>query len=965
MCKYHYVYFTKCQHASFYCISYCDKAKAPNLLLQDSLSRSGSGASTSSDSLPGPSSSRPSASANNNNSSHSHSQYFRQNMSTLAYHDPGTSLAQHVNSFPVDHQQPQHVAQIPRSVLGDDHDVGLMEGIHHVSSVLDTDGHHSLRMAVAMNSQSSASLDSAHEVAHDQLPGITHGSVASVATLRGPSSPRKPIPSQWLPSNSGPNLVTAQRAKERDHKKGFVNGSLVDTKILGSTRSMSDLKRANAVDGASFLTKTAHTAVESDLTVSPTTRSPTKQHRTSSKPAWNSPTGSPRRDSPQQQPHLIIRTSPVRTVFLDAGVSSHGHRRGNSAATSTTGETMYHSAESSPVRGSDDAESYAETLDHISDLQLSVDIEHEQASTGLILPQTASRLAVTGTRIKPSLKIQIPDTCVTLPSGENSSEACSSAISSGLWSSTSASSMSRLPRAAGTHTTSARGPTLSSTLKRAQPSKSLTSLKAKSDVQGKATTTTQPKPTPAESVRHPHFVDPRGATQAWPKHPGMVTLSTHTTVSTDVSPVSAQSGSDSEEDAVTMLVQADLFKPANECSRASSLSTVKATPSRCDPVQADSAIIYSKEFGACGTILDQPLNIPPIMVMMAHTVDVGTFKSDQPQATPDATSSIRDTSPARGRAVQFVPRSHRHAESSENSLHSSLSSDLRATAPEFVPCTSTPAHQDHASIPAPRQAEASSQLLDPSTDLLGSMKWELDMYGIPWFYYMYQVQVAYNEGLQQGRSKSPKKIRQKKNNLRTSGQIPVQIPHTQHASDQQHHSSSMSPPASTVPLAEQRAQKVSDVSVDRIPELPNDAAMSAPTTPFRAQNELIDRQNAFRDMIITERPLPGIDLTTIRNVPEAPRPHGAFNTMQHRGHANQHRRFNNRSDNGLYSYRGRGLTGLRMHDTVPFPAPVPPPGRPFPAGATGQGCSVIEIVYAAEHVGGDACHECEPDHPLD
>lgn len=812
------------------------------------------------------------------------------------------------------------------------------------------------------------------QVTHNHPSGTAHGSarrgsVAGVATVRGPSSPRKSIPSQWLPSNSGPNLATARRAKDRGNKKGSVHGSPIDTKTLGSTRSMTDLNRAHAADGASFLTKTAHTPVESDLAVSPTARSPTKQHCTSSKSAWNSPTRSPLRDSPHQQPHLIIRTSPVKTTFLDASVDSQRHRRANSQATST-GDTVYHSADSSPVRGSDDTESYSETFEHVSEIQSSANNEHEQASTSYSLPQTTSITAVAGTSTKPSLRIQIPETRPSIPSDEKSSEACSSPTSSGPWSSTSASSISRIPRAAGTHSISARGPTLSSTLKRVQPSKSLTSLKAKPDVQGKTTVATKMEALPSTSVRHAHFADARGATQVWTKHPGidLPSSSTHTPVSADVSPLSARSGSDLGEDAATMLEQANFSKPVSDCSRASSLSTVKAAPSHRDPVLVDPAVVYSKKLGASGTTLDQPLNVPHIIVMMAHNTQTGSFSNtDQLQNAPGGATSVAyanlgDASPARGRTAQFVPTSRRQAESSEHSLTSSLSSDLRATAPEFVPYSSTSAQQETPSVPAPRQAEAPSQQLDPTTDLLGDMKWELDMHGIPWFYYMYQVQIAYNEGFQKGRNKSPKKTRQKKNNPRTSGQSHSEA--EKYASS----SSSIPPPAFTVPLAEHRAQKLSEVSVEGSPDLYTDTTKSAndsPSTPFRAQNELIDRQNAFRDIMITERPLPGIDLTTIRNVPEGPLPHGAFNTLQHRGPANQPRRFNNRSDNGLYTYRGRGLPGLRMQDTVPFPAPMPPPGRPTSSAARNNSCGVVEIMYAAENVGGMACYKCEPDHPLD
>lgn len=897
-------------------------------------------------------------------------------MSTLTHHDTGTSLSQRLNTLPVDDAMSQHIAQIPRSVLVDSNENGLKNGVSHTSSDLDTQGPHSLRMAVTLTSQSHPSWGNAHEgrttnfvvpnilyagnskadtfqAVHDSVSGTSQaparrGSAASTATTGGPSSPRKPIPSQWLPVNSSPNFATAQRAKQRDRRMGSVNGSPVDSKTLGSARSLTDLKKTHAADGVSFLTKTAYRAVESDITSPPTARSPTKHHRTSSKPAWNSPTGSPLRDSTQQQPHLIIKTSPVRAAVPNAGVGSQRHRRGDSVATST-GDTVYHSAESSPVRGSVEAKSPPETLEHVPKLPLSADNEYKQASTGPSQLQTA-----TGISTKPSLKIVIPATDSSITTSDQSAGAYSSTSGSSPWSPTSAPSLSRIPRAAGTSATSARGPTLSSSLKRVQPAKSLASLKAKADVQTKDTLTMQMETTPTTTVRHAHFIDtcdsPQNSTKHTIMHPTPRLVPS--TAASDVSPVSALGGSDSEEAAATMPEQANFSKPASECSRASSLSTIKAAPSYCDPILADSAIIYSKKPGVCGTILDQPPNVSPIIVMMAHNVDIGTFnKGKEPLDAHDTEVALVDasfdsTSPVRGRAAQFVPTPRRQAESSEHSLHSSLSSDLRATAPEFVPYPSASAQQESTAASAPQQ-------LEPPTDLLGPMKYELDMYGIPWFYYMYQVQIAYEQGFQTGRAKSPKKPRQKKTN-------PARAQTSAEASKppNKQHSSSMPPPASTVPLAEQRAQRLSELSNVEGAFEPHDG--DGRITPFREQNDLIDAHSALGNMVITDRPLPGIDVTSIRNVPEGPR-----HAMQPH-HRNQHRRSNTRSDNGLYTYHGRGMPmGLRMHDTAPFPAPVPPPGRPVRVTDPGRGCGVVDIVYAAENVGGDACFDCEPDHPLD
>jgi hypothetical protein len=353
---------------------------------------------------------------------------------------------------------------------------------------------------------------------------------------------------------------------------------------------------------------------------------------------------------------------------------------------------------------------------------------------------------------------------------------------------------------------------------------------------------------------------------------------------------------------------------------------------------------------------------------MAHKFDIGTFHPDDDKnravslASTSTHSSAQDVAPARGRAEQYMPTTRRQAES-EHSLQSSLASDLRATAPEFVPYPTVATQENAQPAPVPR--------LDPTTDLLGDMKYELDAYGIPWYYYMYQVQFAFDQGFQQGKSRSPKKVQQKKH------------PHTSSAADTypegakgkatnnesgqgQQRTSAMLPPTSTVPLAEKRAQQQRESVTETM-----DASQNEPLTvakravsPFAVQKALIDRHIPYPNARVTEVPVPGIDLTTIRNV-GLPQNGYSSNTMPNRCKSNTNARRNHRrSDNGLYSYRGRGVAGLRMAETVPFPTPVAPQGRPVSTVGS-EACGMIDIVYAAERIGGEACHECEPDHPLD
>jgi hypothetical protein len=364
---------------------------------------------------------------------------------------------------------------------------------------------------------------------------------------------------------------------------------------------------------------------------------------------------------------------------------------------------------------------------------------------------------------------------------------------------------------------------------------------------------------------------------------------------------------------------------------------------------------------------------------MAHNFDLGTFRQIEMHVDNTSTASVhtrtntRDPSPDRGRAKQLVPHTHRQEES-EHSLQSSLGSDLRATAPEFVP------------LPPPSTSlEAKDPTLKPqidaSTDLLGSMAFDLDMYGIPWFYYMYQVQVAYNQGFQNGRSRSPKKFRQKKQKSFVSPPSDTYQPAApvlEQTSEQvQRRMSIVPPPASMVHLSEQRAQQKRDDPAENVvvsietSSLHETAAGDRAYSPFATQKALIARQAALGDTANVPRN-PNVDITTIRNVAlpcerrNTPVLNNYPKTMPNRGgHYNEHRRYYNRSDNGLYSYGSRGTVCVPMHHTVPFPTPMPPQGRPVYSMLGSEACGMVDIVVAAERGGGEACHTCEPDHPLE
>jgi hypothetical protein len=259
---------------------------------------------------------------------------------------------------------------------------------------------------------------------------------------------------------------------------------------------------------------------------------------------------------------------------------------------------------------------------------------------------------------------------------------------------------------------------------------------------------------------------------------------------------------------------------------------------------------------------------------------------------------------------------------------------------------------------------------------------------------MYQVNFAYMQGLHHGRAKSPRKFRQKKNRSSVSSPVEVQLPRQNAAVpiqqpagfEPRRPSTTMPPPASTVPLAEQRAQKQRENSIPGLAAQMSNIGLGntgRPTSPFATQKDIIDRnggQVSSNDTanILHDRATNG-DLTTLRNVPVAPRNMLSTNNAYHstmlnrgNGDGNYNRRNRNSdNDNGLYNYRyaGRGNVGIPITDTMPFPPPIPPRGRQMsvqnlwgykvPVGS--EACGRIDIEQAMERAGGDPCNACASD----
>lgn len=395
--------------------------------------------------------------------SDSHSSHINHNMYTVVRSRTGHSFADSAAHAQDGEQSHEHSALIPRSALHED-EPRVQNAVAHVSSLLDTEGHRSLNIDIPMGSPPSMSMEVTHNGTlpttaaavelllktdiSDSFQGLfeheprtsgkstRHGSVSEAGTVRGASSPRKPIPAQWLVSSSGPNLATAQRAKERGHKRGSTSGSPIEAKTLTGTRSLLDMSRSHGTDGASFLTKTAHAAMESDLTSPPSAKSP-KHQRTLSKPAWNSPTASSSRHDSSQQPNFTVKTSPSRAIFVGADAEAVGDGRVPSNAANPVGDFAPHYAGKSPVRrpagfmfGFLSAARNLIKNDHMFWHYPNTDHGDKQTLRKPSRFLTSTKAATVGKASKPGLKIEIPPTNPRPDTSDGSATSHSSASGS-------------------------------------------------------------------------------------------------------------------------------------------------------------------------------------------------------------------------------------------------------------------------------------------------------------------------------------------------------------------------------------------------------------------------------------------------------------------------------------------------------------------------------------------------------
>ena len=544
----------------------------------------------------------------------------------------------------------------------------------------------------------------------------------------------------------------------------------------------------------------------------------------------------------------------------------------------------------------------------------------------------------------------------------------------------SASQSSRIPRMSISKGSRAHAPTLSSTLKQTKSTQTLRSPKAPKRA-NEIERSSVSRATGARSLRHVRTVDSLGSTPILPDRksreasiPVSVTGTAGvTSVTTTAIERVAQHRNvnlltsclqNTTLDTQRLIQPAQNTNASSPTSRATSTSTVRAPRAIDDPASTDCAVIYSRKqlhdssmhFWSLKSTLSRYSNNS--IVGGIHSSDADDEYDGSTTSAPGPENDVLNISPARGRSAEYNP-SVRRATVSEVSVQSSLASDLRATAPEFVPgCSDTTAENDITG-----QAGAIPDM------------YALDSYGIPWFYHMYPAPWLFPPMYATNhRFKSPKKFRHKKQ--RPTINSPIE---NKKAQDEVLPSIETQTNASgvdtSVPQLEGSNENADISTYQKSTTTSGDACSTGASPyvkpsegPFATQFDMIARQTALQASSNTT-PAPHVDLTNIRNVPthdplRQPHTH-SYNTVTSRRH---HLRL---AGNGLYG--GRGNAGVPLYATAPFPDPVPPMGRPTeqcgkdPKADVGynigtNACGTIEIEKAAEHGGEQSCNTCEPDH---
>ncbi|KZM24924.1 uncharacterized protein EKO05_0002706 [Ascochyta rabiei] len=962
MCLYHYLYFSTCQHGELSQITYCDKAKALGLAKRDSLSQDSTSAGIDQNTQPVISSSlsqpRTSFAASSPTASHSHRQQQHRTMATLSPYKARTALGCGATAVDTKLPSPHRAALTPRSVLPE---VGVpsssgessraastsaVQALHALNSRDTRDGtlrlttrdlyqsiqHHTASTPSTFAQSSDSDAETTEALSEASVEIITERGSLQYNDVRS-ASPRKPLPAQWLPATDLSTFLIAQRTDAHEDAKSPASGSPVERKTVRLRRGPLDVGQPNT-EGVSFLTKEALDAVDANIAPSTLRRSPSKIQPCPARAPWNSPAASPKVASLRKSAGSPTRSSPPRIKHLSSHVTAD-HKRTPSSVTST-GATSFYTAHGSPVRSPALSQtSFASTdvyHDNMEHLEGRLEVTPARGNAGL--RTRASR---------PELTINIPPSNLTLDAERLSATTLASTTSStgsgirhGI-SPASPSQSSRIPRMALTKGSSARAPTLSSSLKQTKSTQTLKSPKAAKRAHGEDRPSMS-KASGAKSLRHVRTIDSSGSTPILLDRQirdysepasvvGVATTTTERTTQTSDTDLLTSHRQDTALETKRVYQPTHSSNTLSTASRVTSASTVRAPRTVEDPASTDSVVIYSRK--------------QPVDLSVLHSSDADDEYDGSTASVPGSGSGMQTDSPVRGRSVQYNPSIQR-ATVSEVSTKSGLTSDLRATATEFIPELKA-VEDDTADQPTQAAKMHDMQALDG--------------YGIPWFYHMYPVPVLYPPVWPTGRSRSPKKFRHKKQ------RSPVRSP-TENLLARDEIALSIEDKA-TAGASESAHVKESARGPDKISES-FATTHGASNGPFAAQFDMIARQATLQNNTNgMQQPLE-VDLTAVRNVP-------TYGTLRQLGHNTvpSRRRNHRQAGNGLYG--GRGNVGVPLYATVPFPDPVAPMGRPtecysrnpedYFGHTTGtRACGTIEIERAAEHGGELVCNTCAPDY---
>ncbi|KAH6883390.1 hypothetical protein BKA58DRAFT_304847 [Alternaria rosae] len=768
-------------------------------------------------------------------------------------------------------------------------------------------------------------------------------------------SPRKSISTQWLTKSTAPNLATAQRAKARTSKTAWDSDYPDEVKKLRGTRSSVDLGRISGKDGATYLTKEALATVENTIASPTSPLSPSSLHRSPPKRPWNSPTGSPLRSSARHPSSFSLRMSPTKSTHLNTDSISAGYSRASSSVATSTGRASFHTAQGSPVRSPastdrsfQSAAENPEDLD-VPSIDLCADSDDEQVYHESGSPRSAAaRTNVEGKRksLTPRLSLVIPT-----PGRDNCEGSMDSHLAGGPMSPDSPTQVSRIPRAGASSKTAL--PTR--TIKRVESVKSLQN-KIKQLQEAMQMDAAQfdaiqiplretPAPAP---LRHVRTVDSTGSTPIISRSSGSHKHGKMTDVTSKNDqrqftrgkgpPMSADTADpDQPDDAPecdASYEHAQTFKVDQDAVR-------NAVPAKSVPWGVPTSLAH-------GTTLICPISVPTIVVMMAHNLNLGNLNLNTQQDEPVASftnhvDDVENASSSRGRGER-------------------MGSDLRATATEFVPQPPT--------MTSPIDATTENTPLSPSLDLAGLPDATvLDRNGVPFLWYMYGVQFAYEQGYRNGRPKSPKKWKTPRKQ-RTSVSSPADAPpYSSKAVPIANPGPATPPPLLARPRQEETHQENYHAGSSRMRSTPQ-ALEPSPNQPFAHQLGLIAERTALNSRTNSNAP---------RHFGVNPQPWVGFPSGPHNAHpptyytVPRHGHRNNR-DNGLYGGRCNAA-GVPIDATAPFPNPTAPQGRPdqrqnyepaavdysdFTIGK--ESCGLVNITVATERAGGELCNACAPDH---